>query len=89
MVRVVEAINTVYGMTLRDVTNGRQTRTIVEARHMLWLLLREEGMTFQAIADRTGAKNHTTIMSGIKSTEALIETCPATRRLYEACRRLV
>jgi len=60
-----------YDLSIADLKGSRRFRHIVRPRHVAMYLLREQGLSFPFIAKLLGGLDHTTVMSGCRSIEAL------------------
>jgi len=60
-----------YDLSIADIKGSRRFRHIVRPRHVAMYLLREQGLSFPFIAKLLGGLDHTTVMNGCRSIEAL------------------
>lgn len=60
------------GTSPADILGRSRKREIVDARHLYWLLLRNSGLTYQAIARMSG-KHHATVINGVRRMNGYIE----------------
>lgn len=61
----VEAICGAKGVTLEEATGRSRLRSITSARHAIWLLLRQTGLSLPAVGRITG-HDHTSVLHGLR-----------------------
>jgi hypothetical protein len=69
----IEEFSAITGIPPRELLGRSSTRRLNSARQLLWLRLREEGYTTTEIGKRFG-RNHSSVVSGVKTVRNLIET---------------
>ena len=73
MDRIIKAVSVRYGVTEEDIKSGRRSREIAGARNIsMYIARRLTDMSFPQIAAEFG-RDHTTVMSNIKSVENRIK----------------
>lgn len=75
--RTLKPINTIideicdeYSVTYKDLQSPARTMNVVEARHLLFFILREKyKLSLEEIGEMFGNRTHATVISGIKKIE--------------------
>lgn len=74
---VIQAVSTHLGIEPRDINSSKRTRHVTYARHLAMYLLRQDaGLTYAAIAQLLGRKDHSTVFHACKQLELELEASP-------------
>lgn len=72
---IFDCIKQTFGLKREDVIAKCRKQTITDVRYMAWLLLRDYGYKYEEITNLfSGNFDRTTISSGVKQGEELIQT---------------
>jgi chromosomal replication initiator protein len=84
---VIEAVSRHLGVPESDIRGAKRTRDATYARHISMYLLRQDaGLTFSAIAQQLGKKDHSTVVHACKQLEFELEMSPPLRADLDAVR---
>lgn len=72
---VLARVAAAFGVQIADIMNGHRGKYSVQPRHVVMLLLKEQEMSYSGIARLLG-KDHTSVMSGIKSIQRAMNSNP-------------
>ncbi len=69
---IAEAVAAVYMIGVADITGRERTKAVAEARLAVYVIARRcTRLSFPEIGTALGGRDHTTVMSGLKSAEQL------------------
>ena len=72
---IAETVAEHYGVTYRDVLSSRRAETTVTARMVVYLLARHmTSRSYPQIGRALGNRDHTTVMAGLRTIEARLQT---------------
>lgn len=72
--KLAEALSEETGVPLESILGDDRDPEVVPVRHRLWLMLRETGLSFPAIAAAVG-RDHSTIWAGVRKASGLPTKC--------------
>ena len=81
--KIEKALKDVLGVEFSDVMSRNRHRDLTDARMMMYLLLREYGLSYPRIGKIMG-KNHTTILWGVRAAQSLLYYNAPFRENYQA-----
>lgn len=81
--KMKKAVKDVLGVEFSDVMGRNRHRDLTDARMMMYLLLREYGLSYPRIGKIMG-KNHTTILWGVRTAQSLLYYNAPFRENYQA-----
>ncbi len=85
---IITIVSEYFQVPATELLGTSRKKEIVYARQIAWLLCKDIlRMSFEAIGEAFGGKNHTTIMHGIKKLQDLQRTDSATARHVHALRK--
>lgn len=70
---IVQQVSEFTCISVKDIMGKSRKAPITQARHLVWFVARQQGMTLQQIA-RAFDRDHTTILHGIQREEAARRT---------------
>lgn len=72
--QIVETISVYYNLSIEDICSQRRNKEIVRPRQIaMYLLRKENNMSFPSIGDYFGGRDHTTAMHACEKIEKLLE----------------
>jgi chromosomal replication initiator protein len=85
--QVIEAVSHHLSVPVRDIRGPKRTREATYARHISMYLLRQDaGLTYTAIAQALGKKDHSTVVHACRQLELELEMSPPLRADLDAVR---
>jgi chromosomal replication initiation ATPase DnaA len=78
---VDRVVSRAFGIRLKDIRIRNQHREFVDARQMVWLLLKDEGFSVMELSRRY-ERNHAAICKGITRMRGLIEVHRKIEAIY-------
>lgn len=66
---IVQQVSDLTCISVKDIMGKSRKAPITKARHLVWFVARQQGMTLQQIA-RAFDRDHTTVLHGIQREEA-------------------
>lgn len=79
---MIELIQSLYGIKQEDLFGRSRKPSVAEPRQLHWLMLRKKGYTLKSIGEMYNRK-HSTVYSGIKHIECLIDSDKKVREIYQ------
>lgn len=79
---MIKTLTSHYKISKKDLFSDSRKPQVAEPRQLHWLVLRRKGYTLKSIGDMYNRK-HSTVYSGIKHIECLIDSDKKVREIYQ------